>query len=58
MKTCLEKMSIILMNQFRANSLSLSYPHQHYSLHCLLALSRHRTTRRHMIRYLLFDKTK
>ncbi|CAL8088738.1 unnamed protein product [Orchesella dallaii] len=58
MKTCLEKTCVILMNHFRSNSLSLAYPYQHYSLYCLLALARHRATRRHMIRYLLFDKTK
>lgn len=38
MKSCLERFCVVLMNQFRSNSMSMEYPFQRYSLLCLIAL--------------------
>ncbi|CAG7734881.1 unnamed protein product [Allacma fusca] len=57
MKSYLERLCVILLSYFRSNSLSIKYPFQHYSLHCLIALCGHRRTRRHFLHHLLFDKT-
>ena len=57
MKSYLERLCVVLLSLFRANSLSLSYPFQHYSLRCLIALCGHRRTRRHFLHHLFFDKS-
>ncbi|XP_021964522.1 E3 ubiquitin-protein ligase RNF123 isoform X2 [Folsomia candida] len=57
MKSCLERFCVVLMNQFRSNSMSMEYPFQRYSLLCLIALVKHRKTRRHFIRSLLLDRS-
>jgi hypothetical protein len=56
-KSCMERFCVVLMNQFRSNSMSMEYPFQRYSLICLIALMKHRKTRRHFIRNLLLDRS-